>query len=290
MCGNVVARVLVLSCLGSASACNGARQPTAEDAVASDGSGIADAVYADSPTPDATPTKGHVLVSWTFIREGVTDPTVTCADLAAEEAWIATRPGFFMEWAAPCEDHMTLSPPLEPGEHPVQVSFARRTESGGYASSGIYMPERPVTVVAGETLHVPFVYRLFDEPIPQLREIFVAAADYYQASADPKVFPPSETAYTPPVFECCNQGGICAPDPSWWTVSPFLDVGFSVEGESRFSYSFWPSGSGTDATFTLRAWADYDCDGGHRTYTMYGSVSPDGTVLGALDIVINELE
>ncbi len=58
---------------------------------------------------------------------------------------------------------------------------------------------------------------------------------------------------------CCEQGGACSPDPAQWDAPGWRALGFSVDGDYRYTYQYIPDASGAGAT--LRATADLACDG-----------------------------
>ncbi len=250
-----------------------------------------DAAPPDAPPPDAAPT-GQLLVSWAFLREGVADPIVTCEDLLAEIAWIGFgSTSIYAE--VPCTDYFALIPDLPPQTiDPFDVLIVRPGPTGGFLSRVSLRADGPVTIVAGSTTYVPLVLRLFDEPYPQLQQLFDGATAYYAASPDPKVFPSGLPNTAPPLFTCAFEPDhICEPDPSLWTSPPFSDLGFSVTGLSRFSFQFTSAGSGPTATFMIRASADYDTDTVLRRYTINGSVAADGiTVIGDATVLVEDFD
>ncbi len=246
-----------------------------------DGDRAVDAGTIDAaPPPDAAST-GRLLVSWAVRREGVADPIVTCADLGAETVTIE---GGTVALERPCADELAAIEDVPPGTLDLVVTMWRSTP-GGALSRLALRPAGPVTVVVGRTTYVPLVFRLFDEPGPQLRQIVAGATAFYAASAPPRVFPSGVPDKAPPAPCMIAPEGICQPDPSWWTAPPFSQLGFRITGLSRFMYQFSSSGSGPDATFTVRAIADYDADGATRTYTIDGRVAHDGTVVSDAIVV-----
>jgi hypothetical protein len=73
--------------------------------------------------------------------------------------------------------------------------------------------------------------------------------------------PPTAAGPTPQPG-CCEQGGVCRPDPALWAAAGWRELGFSIDDDHRFSYQYTPDGSGLGAT--LRAVGDLDCDGSPR--------------------------
>jgi hypothetical protein len=63
---------------------------------------------------------------------------------------------------------------------------------------------------------------------------------------------------------CCEQGGVCHPDPATWAAPGWTALQFSIDDDYRFTYEYVPDASGTSAT--LRATADLDCDGKASLY------------------------
>jgi hypothetical protein len=56
---------------------------------------------------------------------------------------------------------------------------------------------------------------------------------------------------------------MCSPDAAAWAQPGWRELGFSIDGEHRFSYQYAPDASGLAAT--LRATGDVACDGALRT-------------------------
>jgi hypothetical protein len=70
--------------------------------------------------------------------------------------------------------------------------------------------------------------------------------------------PPTAAGPTPEPG-CCERGGTCPADPTLWSAAGWRELGFSIDGEHRFSYQYAPEPSGLLAT--LRAVGDLACDG-----------------------------
>lgn len=234
------------------------------------------------------PATGRLLVSWTFYREGVADPSVTCADLDAETTMLTGGVGLIAP-LVPCDQHFLLVENVPPQTlEPTLMIMRPDGAGGGFASRVALRPDAPVTVVAGATTYVPLELRLFDEPYRQLQQLFDGAAAFYAASAEPKAFPTGEPGDAGCGWACTSLSGICSPDPARWTVPPFSQLGFTVPGLSRFTYDFESHGSGASAEFTITASADYDCDAALRVYSIHGSVASDGTVVGAATVMVDD--
>lgn len=73
--------------------------------------------------------------------------------------------------------------------------------------------------------------------------------------------PPVAAGPTPRA--CCEQGGVCSPDPAAWTAPGWRELGFSIDDPHRYTYQYIPDASGLSAT--LRAVADLACDGSTST-------------------------
>jgi len=80
-------------------------------------------------------------------------------------------------------------------------------------------------------------------------------------AADGRV-PPTAAGPTPEPG-CCERGGTCPADAAAWAAPGWRELGFSIDGEHRFSYQYAPDASGLAAT--LRATGDVACDGALRT-------------------------
>jgi hypothetical protein len=89
--------------------------------------------------------------------------------------------------------------------------------------------------------------------------------------------PPTAAGPTPDPA-CCDRGGTCPADAALWTAPGWRELGFSIDGEHRFSYQYAPDASGLAAT--LRATGDVACDGNVRSVELKLSVA-GGQVLRA---------
>ena len=69
---------------------------------------------------------------------------------------------------------------------------------------------------------------------------------------------PPLSAGPTPVPSCCDQGGTCPEDPDLWKTPGWRALGFSIDGEYRYTYQYLPDPSGTSAI--VRAVGDLDCD------------------------------
>lgn len=70
---------------------------------------------------------------------------------------------------------------------------------------------------------------------------------------------PATPAPLTPEPGCCERGGTCGADPATWAAIGWRELGFTIDGEHRFSYQYAPDASGLSAT--LRAVGDVACDG-----------------------------
>jgi hypothetical protein len=133
----------------------------------------------------------------------------------------------------------------------------------------------------------------------ELDRLYAAAALYYgtprvDASGAPLpcAFPPS-VGVTPPAGTCCGArggpdsdgDGRCDVAPETWTSATWKALGFAPEGQHRFVYSFTASGTGPDASFTVTAHGDLDCDGVSSTFQRMGFGDPQA---GAGDCRLRE--
>ena len=82
-----------------------------------------------------------------------------------------------------------------------------------------------------------------------------------RVAADGRV--PATAAGPTPETSCCERGGTCPADAAAWAAPGWRELGFSIDGEHRFSYQYAPDPSGLAAT--LRATGDVACDGAVRT-------------------------
>lgn len=69
-----------------------------------------------------------------------------------------------------------------------------------------------------------------------------------------------------PVPSCCEQGGTCKADFSVWNQPGWRELGFSIDGPYRYTYSYVPDPSGQSAI--VRAVGDLDCDGTSSLYEL----------------------
>jgi len=85
---------------------------------------------------------------------------------------------------------------------------------------------------------------------------------------------PSTPAGPTPVPDCCEQGGVCAADPTRWTTPGWQALGFSIDDDHRYTYSYLPDPSGRSAI--LRAVGDLDCDDVTSLYEVEIKIDAEG--------------
>jgi hypothetical protein len=80
----------------------------------------------------------------------------------------------------------------------------------------------------------------------------------------------AETGKVPPLAagpspspSCCDRGGTCEPDDTTWSAPGWRALGFSIDGDYRYTYQYIPDPSGASAI--ARATGDLDCDGTKTT-------------------------
>ncbi|HUJ57270.1 MAG TPA: hypothetical protein VLX92_02210 [Kofleriaceae bacterium] len=81
--------------------------------------------------------------------------------------------------------------------------------------------------------------------------------------------PPAPAGPTP-AQGCCDQGGACAPDAATWDTPGWRALGFSIDGDYRYTYQYLPDPDGAGAT--VRATADLDCTGATSTVELHLAV------------------
>lgn len=93
------------------------------------------------------------------------------------------------------------------------------------------------------------------------------------AIADTGRVPPTPAGPTP-VPSCCEQGGTCDPDPTRWDTPGWRALGFSIDGEHRYTYSYEPAPDGRSAV--VRAVGNLDCEGETSRYELEIRIDGDG--------------
>ena len=97
---------------------------------------------------------------------------------------------------------------------------------------------------------------------------------------------PPQPAGPTPVPACCEQGGTCAADPTLWATPGWQALGFSVDGEYRYTYSYIPDPGGRSAV--VRAVGDVDCNGITSSYEI--TIRIDGSGVRRLPTSKNPYE
>jgi hypothetical protein len=203
-----------------------------------------------------------------LVLEG--DP-LSCTELGWDTLFLIIDDEWFI---VPCAPLVATTSLLPLGDHEIDL-LANQVVAGsraGWESTDATLTEH------GEDVQADLTFEYFDEPEDQLRAIFASARDHYLASDAPKAFPASTewTQFFP--FDDCY--GIQTPDATAWDQDGWNALEFAVTTPHRFGYRFTSSGSGTDATFEIEAAVDIDCDFVWDVYSMQGTVSPEGEVLG----------
>ena len=83
--------------------------------------------------------------------------------------------------------------------------------------------------------------------------------------------PPVAAGPTPATSCCDSSGGACAEDPTLWATPGWSQLGFSIDDDFRYTYSYVPDPSGKTAI--LRATGDLDCDDVKSLYEVKLTVS-----------------
>lgn len=120
-----------------------------------------------------------------------------------------------------------------------------------------------------------------------LRKLLNGARAYYLNTPSPGIepipnqLPGPKAGPTPPLGECCNSGGKCAPSAEQWTDPVWIALMFSVDNPHYYSYEFTTDDK--RQSFTARAIGDLDCDGQYSTFSMTataggGDLKTSGTV------------
>jgi len=122
------------------------------------------------------------------------------------------------------------------------------------------------------------------------RAFFVS--DHYDQTGtlQPRTFPPGGTDWTPP-DRCCQQNeGRCTSGLEVWGEAPWRALRFGIHEPHRYQYRFTSQGLDREATFTVQARGDLDCDGVFSLYTITGSVDAEYNVVIRGPDVQNRLE
>src|SRR5262249_53296298 len=112
-------------------------------------------------------------------------------------------------------------------------------------------------------------------------KIYDGAHAYYEQTGQ---FPPNpaKAGPVPALGSCCHGSEVskCAPDPTLWTDATWQALMFSMDDPHYYSYEYRTTGTGKEATFSVDAYGDLNCNGIYSTFEMVGSVQSDGSVVG----------
>lgn len=133
------------------------------------------------------------------------------------------------------------------------------------------------------------------EALQFIKKMSDAARTYYSVpeylghspSAGPaeKSFP-EPAGPTPPLGTCCKDGGKCAPNAAYWEHPTWYALNFYIADPHYYSYEFRPTVATDDAeaSYTVIAHGDLDCDGEYSMFSLYGEVV-DGEVRTGHDVI-----
>lgn len=110
-----------------------------------------------------------------------------------------------------------------------------------------------------------------------LQVIHGASAAYAMAdgAGDAPHFP--ATVGRTPAKRCCEQpDGVC--DKSGFDGPTWRALKFTQPARSHYQYEYVASGTGKDATYTARAYADPKCDGHEEVWEISGKLDADGVI------------
>ncbi len=113
--------------------------------------------------------------------------------------------------------------------------------------------------------------------VSRIAQLALAFYQWEQSAPDGTVRPhrfPVSAKRTP--TDPCRKGKTAGDDA--WEAKGWRELGFSVEGPSRYTYEFISKGEGAAAQFTARAVGDLDCDGVLSTFERVGYVNASGKV------------
>lgn len=115
------------------------------------------------------------------------------------------------------------------------------------------------------------------EAMEGIDKIYKGAASYFmtpRVSSDGTVLPcefPKSIACTPTGSPCADGNTYPAAGPETWSDPTWSALSFAQVDKHRFQYCFESSGTGADATFTVTAHGDLDCDGVLSTFKRTGA-------------------
>jgi hypothetical protein len=106
-------------------------------------------------------------------------------------------------------------------------------------------------------------------------ELLGYLADRVEASISATGRVPATPAGPTPLPTCCEQAeGTCSPDAALWATPGWQALGFSIDDDYRYTYSYVPDPSGRSAI--VRAIGDLDCNGESSLYELEIRIAPDG--------------
>ena len=96
---------------------------------------------------------------------------------------------------------------------------------------------------------------------------------------------------TPKEMPCSSGSKLYKPDESIWKIEPWRTLGFSIDKDHKYQYTYSTSGVGTASRFTIKAIGDLDCDKIYSTFKVIGTVNVvTGEVERTNVIISNALE
>jgi hypothetical protein len=134
---------------------------------------------------------------------------------------------------------------------------------------------------------------LTQEATQSLRQLHYFSVSYYEAeyvTATGELLPaqfPESIAMTPSTVPCGEEADLRRAD---WAQPTWQALNFTPPDPHRYAYQYDSSGVGEEATFTVTAFGDLDCNGVLSTFVRIGDVQ-SGEVRGGVGLLVsNELE
>ena len=112
-----------------------------------------------------------------------------------------------------------------------------------------------------------------------VKKLYDGARSYYMDPGGggitpiPPQFPAPSVGPTPPLGECCKQGGKCAPERDTWEAPTWTALMFAVDDPHYYSYQYEVVDPAKK--FVVRAFGDLDCDGVYSTFEMTGEINAE---------------